>query len=43
MQFSEAELVRLTFAITQINTWNRLAIVFRVEPGTYEPKGHGKS
>lgn len=42
-QFSEAELVRLTFAITQINTWNRLAIGFRVEPGTYQPKGHGKS
>jgi AhpD family alkylhydroperoxidase len=37
-EFSEAELVRLTFAITQINTWNRLAIGFRVEPGTYQPK-----
>lgn len=41
MQFSEAELVRLTFAITQINTWNRIAIAFRVEPGTHQPKGHG--
>jgi AhpD family alkylhydroperoxidase len=43
MQFSEAELVRLTLAITQINTWNRLAIGFRVEPGTYQPKAHAKS
>lgn len=43
MQFSEAELVRLTFAITQINTWNRLAIGFRVEPGTYQPKAHVQS
>lgn len=35
-QFSEAELTRLTFAITQINAWNRIAIGFRVPPGTYE-------
>jgi AhpD family alkylhydroperoxidase len=35
-EFSEAELVRLTMAITQINTWNRIAIGFRVEAGTYE-------
>ena len=28
-QFSEAELVRLTLAISVINTWNRLAISFR--------------
>jgi AhpD family alkylhydroperoxidase len=42
-EFSEAELVRLTFAITQINTWNRISIAFRVEPGTYQPKGHGGS
>lgn len=39
-QFDEAELVRLTLAITQINTWNRLAIGFRVEPGTYNPPAH---
>ncbi|MDE3148168.1 MAG: carboxymuconolactone decarboxylase family protein [Acidobacteriota bacterium] len=37
-EFNEPELVRLTLAITQINTWNRLAIGFRVEPGTYQPK-----
>ena len=37
-EFSEAELVRLTMAITQINTWNRISIAFRVEPGTYQPR-----
>lgn len=40
-EFSEAELVRLTLSITQINTWNRISIAFRVEPGTYQPQGHG--
>ena len=29
-QFSEAELVRLTVAIGMINTWNRIAIGFRM-------------
>jgi AhpD family alkylhydroperoxidase len=42
-EFTEAELVRLTFAITQINTWNRISIAFRVEPGTYQPKESGRS
>jgi AhpD family alkylhydroperoxidase len=42
-EFSEAELVRLTLAITQINTWNRISIAFRVEPGTYQTQGHGRS
>lgn len=37
-EFDEAELVKLTLAITQINAWNRIAIGFRVEPGTYQPK-----
>jgi AhpD family alkylhydroperoxidase len=37
-EFSEAEVVKLTLAITQINAWNRIAIGFRVEPGTYQPK-----
>jgi alkylhydroperoxidase family enzyme len=41
-EFSEAELVRLTLAITQINTWNRISIAFRVEAGTYQPKALGK-
>ena len=36
VQFSEAELTRLTFAITQINAWNRIAIGFRAVPGSYE-------
>ena len=36
-EFDEKELVRLTFAITQINAWNRLAIGFRAEAGTYQP------
>ncbi len=35
--FDEAELVKLTLAITYINTWNRLAIAFRAEAGTYNP------
>lgn len=36
-QFSERELVDLTLAIVAINRWNRLAISFRIEPGTYQP------
>jgi AhpD family alkylhydroperoxidase len=39
-EFDEAELVKLTLAITQINAWNRIAIAFRVEPGTYQPAAH---
>jgi len=42
-QFDEAGLVRLTLAITQINTWNRIAIGFRAEPGIYQPTAHGKA
>lgn len=34
--FDESELVKLTFAITQINSWNRIAIAFRPEVGTYQ-------
>ena len=37
-QFAEAELVSLTMAIVAINGWNRLAIGFRVVPGTYQIK-----
>jgi AhpD family alkylhydroperoxidase len=36
-QFSEKELVDLTWAIVTINGWNRLAISFRAVPGTYKP------
>ena len=39
-QFDEKELARLTLAITQINAWNRIAIAFRVEAGSYQPAAH---
>src|SRR5690349_24266983 len=35
--FGEDELAQLVFAIAAINTWNRLMITSRVEPGHYEP------
>lgn len=36
--FNEKEIVDLTLAVITINAWNRLAITFRTEPGTYQPK-----
>ncbi len=36
-QFSEPALADLTLAIVAINGWNRIAIGFRTEPGTYQP------
>lgn len=36
-QFDEKQLVDLTLAIIAINGWNRLAIAFRKEAGTYQP------
>lgn len=36
--FSEAEVVDLTLAVIAINMWNRLAITFRTEPGSYQPQ-----
>lgn len=36
--FSDDELVKLTMAIVTINAWNRVAITFRTEPGTYRPR-----
>lgn len=39
--FSEAELVNLTLAVVQINAWNRFAISFRSEVGSYQPT-HGQ-
>jgi AhpD family alkylhydroperoxidase len=33
--FTEAELANLTVAVVAINGWNRLAISFRAEPGSY--------
>ena len=35
--FSAEERVSLTLAITTINVWNRIAIGFRLVPGTYQP------
>ncbi len=35
--FSETERVNLTYAITTINAWNRIAIGFRLVPGDYQP------
>ncbi|HEX7049542.1 MAG TPA: carboxymuconolactone decarboxylase family protein [Longimicrobiales bacterium] len=37
--FSEQELVNLTMAIVAINGWNRIAIAFRPEVGSYQPRG----
>ncbi len=41
--FREEELVPLTLAVVAINGWNRLAISFRTEPGTYQPAGQKES
>ena len=41
--FDEKELVDLTLAIIAINGWNRLAISFRKEPGSYHPKIQSKA
>lgn len=35
--FTEQELINLTLAIANINTWNRLNIAFRAVPGDYRP------
>jgi AhpD family alkylhydroperoxidase len=35
-QFDPEELSNLTLAISAINSWNRLCIPFRVEPGAYQ-------
>jgi AhpD family alkylhydroperoxidase len=40
-QFSEQELVDLTLAVGTINGWNRIAISFRSEAGSYQPPAHG--
>jgi AhpD family alkylhydroperoxidase len=36
-EFTEQELVDLTYAIATINAWNRLAIAMRAVPGQYQP------
>jgi AhpD family alkylhydroperoxidase len=40
-EFGESGLIDLTVAVAAINTWNRLAITFRTEPGSYQPAGRG--
>lgn len=39
-EFSDEEIVNLTVAINTINGWNRIAIGFRILPGTYTPPKH---
>jgi AhpD family alkylhydroperoxidase len=36
--FSEVEVVNLTMAVIAINSWNRLAVSFRTEVGSYQPR-----
>src|SRR5215470_15983179 len=36
-EFSENEMVDLTYAVATINAWNRLAISMRAVPGQYHP------
>lgn len=40
-QFSDKELADLTWAIAAINAWNRVAIAFRSEAGSYRAAAHG--
>ena len=37
-QFSEEELVELTFAVIVINSWNRLNVSFKPHVGDYKPR-----
>ena len=41
-EFAEGELIDLTMAVVAINGWNRLAVSFRTEPGTYQPRADGR-
>ena len=36
-QFSDKEILDLTYAISTINSWNRIAISLRAVPGHYQP------
>lgn len=42
-QFSEKEIVDLTLAVVEINSWNRIAISLRAVPGTYQPASQAKA
>jgi AhpD family alkylhydroperoxidase len=35
--FNETEITDLTLAVATINAWNRIAISFRIVPGSYQP------
>jgi alkylhydroperoxidase family enzyme len=37
-EFGEDGLVDLDMCVVAINMWNRLAVPFRTEPGSYQPK-----
>jgi AhpD family alkylhydroperoxidase len=39
--FTDKELADLTWAVAAINAWNRVAISFRSEAGSYRPPTHG--
>jgi AhpD family alkylhydroperoxidase len=39
--FNEEQIAALTWGAATINTWNRLAIASRSEPGKYKPAAHG--
>lgn len=39
-QLTDLEIANLTMAVIAINGWNRLAVSFRSEPGSYEPVSH---
>jgi len=41
--FNEKEIVDLTFVVTTINAWNRLAIALRAVPGHYRPAASATS
>ena len=42
-KFSDEELANLSLAIVTINSWNRLCVAFRVEPGDYHPAVRAKA
>ena len=39
-EFSEEQLIDLNMAVIAINSWNRIAIPSRAEPGHYKPGKH---
>lgn len=42
-EFTEGELVDLTYAVMAINAWNRMANSMRAVPGEYQPAGKKSS